>query len=92
MEMFRAEGACLYLILRGVCVCVCVCTLPSGVCVCVCCTLPSGVCVCISAQSGEKDKENDMAAVTVLAVGELSEGSSLCLSYSFSLSLLLCSL
>ena len=51
-----------------------------------------GVCVCISAQSGEKDKENDMAAVTVLAVGELSEGSSLCLSYSFSLSLLLCSL
>ena len=79
------------------CVCVCVSVpYPQGyVCVCVC-TLPSGVCVCVCVslhKSGEKDRENDMAAVTVLAVGELSEGSSLCLSYSFSLSLLLlCSL
>ena len=69
---------------------------PQGcVCVCVSVPYPQGcVCVCVSLhKSGEKDRENDMAAVTVLAVGELSEGSSLCLSYSFSLSLLLlCSL
>ena len=34
-------------------------------CVCVC------VCVCISAQEREEGRENNMAAVTVLAVGEL---------------------